>query len=160
MQTRILVQRDIKRILSVVGRDAVMDKLISELHRGFARLGRGETEPVDPRAGHIPGALNAPTSGHTSEGRWLPAAALAERFAAIGVSPDRPVAAYCGSGVTAALEVAALAHAGLKAALFPGSWSQWSQRSELPVALGSEPGGYAVDAVPEPGTAPRSQLAG
>ncbi|QQQ77950.1 sulfurtransferase [Saccharothrix sp. 6-C] len=100
---------------------------------------RGETEPVDPRAGHIPGALNAPTSGHTSGGRWLPAAALAERFEAIGVSPDRPVAAYCGSGVTAssvvlALEVAGITAPDRPAPLYAGSWSQWSSDPARPVS--------------------------
>ncbi|WP_139004861.1 sulfurtransferase [Arthrobacter crystallopoietes] len=122
---------------------------------------RGESEPVDPKAGHIPGALNAPAGANLdAAGRFLPPELLAARFRELGALPGKAIGVYCGSGVTAALEVAALAHAGLKAALFPGSWSQWSQRSELPVALGSEPGGYAVDAVPEPGKAPRSRLAG
>lgn len=62
MQARILCQRDIKRILSVVGRDAMMDRLISELHRGFARLGRGETDEPPPRTGFarrgdVPGVI-------------------------------------------------------------------------------------------------------
>jgi thiosulfate/3-mercaptopyruvate sulfurtransferase len=105
---------------------------------------RGETEPVDPRAGHIPGALNAPTSGHTSEGRWLPAAALAERFEAIGVTTDRPVAAYCGSGVTAssvvlALEVAGITTPDRPAPLYAGSWSQWSSDPSRPAATGPRP---------------------
>ncbi|MFD7656174.1 sulfurtransferase [Actinosynnema sp. NPDC059797] len=105
---------------------------------------RGETEPVDPRAGHIPGALNAPTAGHTENGRWLPAAALAERFAALGVTPDRPVAAYCGSGVTASSVVLALEAAGITspttpASLYPGSWSQWSSDPTRPAATGPTP---------------------
>ncbi|MFC5052202.1 sulfurtransferase [Saccharothrix xinjiangensis] len=105
---------------------------------------RGETEPVDPRAGHIPGALNAPTAGHTANGRWLPATALAERFTALGVTPDRPVAAYCGSGVTAssvvlALEVAGLTSPTTPAPLYPGSWSQWSSDPTRPTATGPTP---------------------
>lgn len=105
---------------------------------------RGETEPVDPRAGHIPGALNAPTSGHTAGGRWLPATALADRFAALGVGPDRPVAAYCGSGVTASSVVLALEAAGVTspdnpAALYPGSWSEWSNDPDRPAATGPNP---------------------
>lgn len=95
---------------------------------------RGETEPIDPKAGHIPGAVNAPTGGNLDEdGRFRSAAELRARFTALGVDADTPVAAYCGSGVTAAHEVAALAIAGFPAALYPGSWSQWSNQ-ERPVA--------------------------
>ena len=96
---------------------------------------RGETEPVDPKAGHIPGALNAPSAGHVGEdGRWLTAAELGERFAAIGVprgvTGDVAMGAYCGSGVTAssvvlALEVAGITSAEKPAALYAGSWSNW-----------------------------------
>ncbi|SDH13296.1 thiosulfate/3-mercaptopyruvate sulfurtransferase [Lentzea fradiae] len=98
--------------------------------RAAARY-RGETEPVDPKAGHIPGALNAPTTGHVgADGRWLTSAELAERFAGLGVSGGRPVGAYCGSGVTAssvvlALEVAGITSAEKPAALYAGSWSNW-----------------------------------
>jgi len=98
---------------------------------------RGETEPVDPKAGHVPGAVSAPTTGNLdAEGRFLPADELRRRFAALGADGSRPVAAYCGSGVTAAHEVAALAIAGVDAALYPGSWSQWSNL-DLPVETGS-----------------------
>lgn len=98
---------------------------------------RGEAEPIDPKAGHIPGAVNAPTGGNLDdEGRFRSAAELRARFEALGVTDDTPVAAYCGSGVTAAHEVAALAVAGFDAALYPGSWSQWSN-TDRPVATGS-----------------------
>jgi len=94
---------------------------------------RGETEPVDPKAGHIPGAVNAPTGGNLApDGRFLPADELRARFEALGATGDASVAAYCGSGVTAAHEIAALAIAGVDAALYPGSWSQWSNL-DLPV---------------------------
>lgn len=97
---------------------------------------RGESEPIDPKAGHIPGAVSAPTGGNLDEaGRFLPAAELRARFEALGVRTDAPVAAYCGSGVTASHEVAALAIAGFDAALYAGSWSQWSNH-DLPVARG------------------------
>ncbi|WP_138732607.1 sulfurtransferase [Modestobacter excelsi] len=98
---------------------------------------RGEVEPVDPRAGHVPGAVSAPTTGNLAEdGRFRTAAVLSERFAALGVQPGTTVGVYCGSGITAAHEVAALAEAGIEAALWPGSWSQWSADPTRPVATG------------------------
>lgn len=99
----------------------------------------GATEPIDPRAGHIPGARSAPTSENLGpDGRFAPAEVLRERFAAVGVEPGRPVGVYCGSGVTAAHQVAALALAGVDAALYPGSWSQWSSDPGRPVATGPD----------------------
>lgn len=101
---------------------------------------RGETEPVDPRPGHIPGALSAPTSENlAADRRFLSAAELGRRFAALGVDGSRPVAVYCGSGVTAAHEIAALEIAGIRAALYPGSYSEWSNHRDLPVSVGSTP---------------------
>lgn len=103
----------------------------------------GETEPIDPRAGHVPGAVNAPFSGHVGEdGRWRDASELAERFEGLGVSPGSPVGVYCGSGVTAASVVLALEVAGHPetAALYAGSWSHWSRDPERPVATGDLPG--------------------
>ena len=107
---------------------------------------RGETEPVDPRAGHVPGALNAPSSEHVGpDGRWLPAADLATRFRAIGVTDESRIGAYCGSGVTAssvvlALEVAGLTDKDTPATLYAGSWSNWSADPNRPAATGPEPG--------------------
>ncbi|MGW5313698.1 sulfurtransferase [Nocardia thailandica] len=96
---------------------------------------RGEVEPVDPKAGHIPGAVSAPTTDNLdASGRFRPAAELRARFAAFG---DGPIAVYCGSGVTAAHQIAALAVAGLDAALYPGSWSQWSNDPKRAVATGA-----------------------
>ena len=98
---------------------------------------RGETEPVDPVAGHIPGAVSAPTAGNvTPDGTFKDAAGLAARFAALGVVPGTAAAAYCGSGVTAAHEVFALALAGIPAALYVGSWSNWVADPARPVATG------------------------
>ncbi|MDO5634246.1 MAG: sulfurtransferase [Micrococcus sp.] len=102
----------------------------------------GEHEPLDAVAGHIPGAVSAPsTATLTEDGHLRPLTDLAEHFGALGVSDDVPVAAYCGSGVTAAHLVLTLAAAGRHGvALFPGSWSAWSQNPDNPVATGPEPG--------------------
>lgn len=101
---------------------------------------RGEAEPIDPRAGHIPGAVSAPTAENLDgAGRFLPAEVLRERFEGFGITDGATVAAYCGSGVTAAHQIAALAIAGYDAALYPGSWSQWSNQQDRPVAVGIEP---------------------
>lgn len=99
---------------------------------------RGEVEPVDPRAGHIPGALSAPTTASVDlDGLLLPAEQLAERFAALGAVPGAAVAVYCGSGVTAAHAVLAMEVAGLATpALYPGSFSAWSNDPSRPVVLG------------------------
>ncbi|WP_443071108.1 rhodanese-like domain-containing protein [Streptomyces sp. NBC_01476] len=109
---------------------------------------RGETEPVDPRAGHIPGAISAPTAENLDgAGRFTGVEETRKRFAVLGAGDGRPVGVYCGSGVTAAHQIAALANAGIEAALYPGSWSAWSADPLRPVATGPEPGG----AGPEPG---------
>jgi thiosulfate/3-mercaptopyruvate sulfurtransferase len=98
---------------------------------------RGEVEPVDPRAGHVPGAVSAPTTENLApDGTFRPADELAERFAVLGARPGATVGVYCGSGVTAAHEVAALAVVGIDAALWPGSWSQWSNDPARPAATG------------------------
>lgn len=96
---------------------------------------RGEVEPVDPRAGHVPGAVSAPTAENLADdGTFRPEPELTERFRTLGATAGRPVGVYCGSGVTAAHEVAALATVGVTAALYPGSWSQWSNDPARPVA--------------------------
>ncbi len=109
---------------------------------------RGEVEPIDPRAGHVPGARSAPTAANLdADGRFLAPDELRAKYAALGIEHGTATAAYCGSGVTAAHQVAALALAGIDAALFPGSWSQWSNEPGRPVATGDEPG----DSVPTVG---------
>ena len=122
---------------SLARRGALLDARARERYRG-------DTEPVDPVAGHIPGAISAPTTGNVApDGRFLPAAGLRARFAALGVGADgagSPVAAYCGSGVTAAHEVLALEIAGIAASLYPGSWSNWIADPARPVATGPDPG--------------------
>ncbi|WP_328356098.1 sulfurtransferase [Mycobacterium sp. NBC_00419] len=100
---------------------------------------RGELEPVDPVAGHIPGARNLPsTAVLAADGAFAPETAISAQLAERGAEGSAPVGVYCGSGVTAAVTVAALAALGRPAALFPGSWSQWSSDSGRPVARGAQ----------------------
>ena len=100
--------------------------------------GTGESRsPVDPVAGHIPGAVSAPTAGQREPGRHLPGRCRTRRpLRRPRQPPGRPVGAYCGSGVTAAQEVLALALAGIPAALYVGSWSDWITDPARPVATG------------------------
>jgi len=101
---------------------------------------RGEVEPVDPVAGHVPGAVSAPTAANVGpDGRFLPAEDLRARFAALGAD-GASVGVYCGSGVTAAHELLALTVAGLDGVLYPGSWSEWVTDPARPVATGGQPG--------------------
>ena len=102
---------------------------------------RGDHEPLDPIGGHIPGALNLPMAAHlNSEGKILDVHTLQATFAAVGVSAGTPVAAYCGSGITAAHTALVLDEAGIEAKVFPGSWSQWSNTPGRAVAVGEQPG--------------------
>ncbi|MEU9806665.1 sulfurtransferase [Mycobacterium sp. NPDC050853] len=106
--------------------------------RASARY-RGDEEPLDPRAGHIPGAVSAPTAENlNADGTFRIPAELRERFNALGAG-EGPVTVYCGSGVTATHQIAALAVAGYAATLYPGSWSEWSSDPERPVATGPDP---------------------
>jgi thiosulfate/3-mercaptopyruvate sulfurtransferase len=96
---------------------------------------RGELEPIDPVAGHIPGAVNRPTMDNVgSSGEFRPAETLRDRFA--GLAGDQPLGVYCGSGVTAAHTVLAMYEAGLDAVLYPGSWSEWITDPGRPVVTG------------------------
>ncbi len=98
---------------------------------------RGEVEPVDARAGHIPGAISCPTAENlTAEGRLRSAVELRARFDGLGVQRASYSAAYCGSGVTACHLIAVLASIGQPAVLYPGSWSQWAADPSRPVATG------------------------
>lgn len=102
---------------------------------------RGETEPIDPVAGHIPGAVNFPyVQTVDASGRLLRKQELRERFRRLlaGVPPERTIF-YCGSGVTAAQAVLAFVHSGLgEPRLYPGSWSEWIASGDRPVATGEE----------------------
>ncbi|KQR40113.1 MULTISPECIES: sulfurtransferase [Microbacterium] len=102
---------------------------------------RGDHEPLDPIGGHIPGALNLPMAAHlNSEGKILDVHTLQATFEAVGVTAGTPVAAYCGSGITAAHTALVLDEAGIEAKVFPGSWSQWSNTPGRAVAVGEQPG--------------------
>ncbi len=101
---------------------------------------RGDTEPIDPVAGHIPGARNRPMALNTdASGRVRDPADLRRELAEAGIGPDTAVGIYCGSGVAAAHGVLALATAGIPASLYAGSWSEWITDPARPVATGGEP---------------------
>jgi len=101
---------------------------------------RGDSEPIDAVAGHIPGARNRPTSQNLDAcGQFLAPAALRRAFEELGVTAGAEVGTYCGSGVTAAHQVLALQLAGVCAALYPGSWSEWITDPERPIATGPAP---------------------
>lgn len=98
---------------------------------------RGEVEPLDPVAGHIPAAVNVDTARNLdSDGRFRPADELEELYASAGATPGTEVAAYCGSGVTATHDILAMEVAGIRAALFPASWSGWVADPGHPVETG------------------------
>jgi thiosulfate/3-mercaptopyruvate sulfurtransferase len=129
---------------NITDRDAVAADLGSMvlLDARAAPRYRGEVEPIDRVAGHIPTAVNAPSTANLGpDGRLLDAAALAARFRDVGADrTDRPVVTSCGSGVTACFTSLAMRVAGLPdPILYPGSYSDWTQ-SGLDVATGSEPG--------------------
>ncbi len=131
---------------------------------------RGETEPLDPVAGHIPGAINLPVSGLFASaadphpGALPPEASLRERLAPLieAVAAGRPIGVYCGSGVSAAQAVLALATLGIDAPLYAGSWSAWSNDPSRPVATGPAAGSEAgpatsLTAGSEIGSGPRDE---
>ena len=112
---------------------------------------RGETEPIDAVAGHIPTAVNAPTAGNLgADGRLLGAKDLAERFRGLtGASEPGAVVTSCGSGVSACFNSLAMRVAGLPdPILYPGSYSDWTQRG-MPVATGAEPGPVPPELIPD-----------
>ncbi len=103
-----------------------------------ARALQGEAEPVDPVAGHIPGARNLPATEMVQRsGAFCDRAKLRALFATAGAAEGAQIGAYCGSGVTAAHAVLALELAGLSGALYPGSWSEWITDPRRPVARGA-----------------------
>jgi thiosulfate/3-mercaptopyruvate sulfurtransferase len=132
-----------ERWTKVIDREAVRSRLGDVVlldARGAPRY-RGEVEPIDPVAGHIPTARNAPTDGNLGpDGRFLAAGDLRIRYEALGADGSQEVVTSCGSGVTACHVALAMRLAGLTApTLYAGSWSDWSTAG-YPVATGPEPG--------------------
>jgi thiosulfate/3-mercaptopyruvate sulfurtransferase len=101
---------------------------------------RGEKEPVDPKAGHIPGALSAPWAENLRpDGRFKSPEELRKRFVELGVDDENGAVVYCGSGVNATNDLLAMELAGLhNGRLYAGSWSDWSSR-DAPIATGPNP---------------------
>ena len=120
---------DVRRMVAE-GRGVLVDARAPERYRG-------DVEPIDPVAGHIPGARNVPWGGNFDpSGRWRSPEELARRFAELAGRDD--VVMYCGSGVSACVNVLAMAHAGFSKLprLYPGSWSEWCADPANPVARG------------------------
>ena len=127
-----------------IDRDALRHRLgtVTVLDARAPDRYRGEVEPIDPVAGHIPTALSAPTTDNLDDsGYFRSAAALVDHY--LRLAPQGEVVASCGSGVFACHDILAMRVAGLpEPILYPGSWSDWSS-SGLPAAVGNEPGALA-----------------
>jgi thiosulfate/3-mercaptopyruvate sulfurtransferase len=123
--------------MPVVEADRVLDVPVLVDARAPERY-RGETEPIDPVAGRIPGAVNVPTTTNlAADGRFRDPGQLRALYEAAGVPLDgTEVAVYCGSGVTAVHDLLALELAGVRATLYPGSWSGWITDPARPVERG------------------------
>ena len=123
---------DADSLLGQLGRLRIVDARAGERFRG-------EVEPLDPVAGHIPGATQRFFKDNLqADGRFKPASQLQQEFAALGLAAAAtPVVQQCGSGVTACHNLLAMAHAGLgQTLLYPGSWSEWCADPARPVARG------------------------
>jgi thiosulfate/3-mercaptopyruvate sulfurtransferase len=129
-RSRVLDFEDVRKLTGV----CLLDARAGERYRG-------EKEPVDPKAGHIPGALSAPWSENLGpDGRFKSPAELRQRFADLGADGEDGAVVYCGSGVNATHDLLAMELAGLKKGrLYAGSWSDWSNR-DAPIATGKDPG--------------------
>ena len=122
------------RICSADDIDASSQLLLDA--RDGARF-RGEVEPIDRIAGHIPSAVSAPFNENLDQGRFREPSVLNSRFAQLGASDQSAIVCYCGSGVTAAHNILALRVAGFpEPALYPGSWSGWISDPDRPIATG------------------------
>lgn len=120
--------------MPVVGPEGVLDVDVLIDARAPERY-RGEVEPVDPVAGHIPGAVNVPTASNVgTDGRFRDEDALWSTYAEVGAAAGADIAVYCGSGVTACHDILAMEVAGVHAALYPGSWSGWITDPTRPIS--------------------------
>jgi thiosulfate/3-mercaptopyruvate sulfurtransferase len=129
-QPGFLIELDELKSRQAAGNIRMLDARATERYRG-------EEEPIDPVAGHIPGAVSAPHMAVVDkEGNWLPPAALETHFKTLlGEVPSEESVCYCGSGVTACRNILAIQHAGLgRPRLFAPSWSGWIANPEHPVA--------------------------
>lgn len=128
--------------IGVIDRSGVADRAPSTalIDARSAERYVGDVEPMDPKAGHIPGALSMPLTDNLNEAlQFLPPEALRDRFSDAGITDGADVISQCGSGVTACHNIAAMEIAGLgRPLLYVGSWSDWST-SDLPIATGSAP---------------------
>ena len=100
---------------------------------------RGDVEPIDKVAGHIPGAINGPNLELDDDGRFRDRVQLRQRYADLGLPADQPVGAYCGSGVTAARTVLGMTLAGYRPVLYVGSWSEWITDPRREIRTGPTP---------------------
>ena len=137
--SRIVDREGVAQILAGRGEPGARRALVMDA-RAPERY-RGEIEPVDKRAGHIPGAVNAPFSGNLKEGRFRPPEELRALYDRLGAGRAAQVVASCGSGVTACHTLLALELAGFPGGkLYVGSWSDWSSQPGAAIATGPEPG--------------------
>jgi len=136
--TRYPVQFDTSRLLAADEVQAYLDAGNTLVDARAAERFRGDIEPIDRVAGHVPGAVNRPYAQNMRDGRFKPAEELAREFAALlGDARGSRVAVMCGAGVTACHHLLAMEHAGLRnARLFTGSWSGWIEDPSRPVAQG------------------------
>jgi thiosulfate/3-mercaptopyruvate sulfurtransferase len=120
----------------VIGADLASDRRLRLVDVRAPERYSGESEPIDPVAGHIPGALNLPATGNLdAAGRFLDGTVIARRFTDAGIDTDAVL--YCGSGITAAHALLAMESAGFTGAIYPGSWSDWITDPRRAVAVGS-----------------------
>jgi len=130
-----VVDRTVVGVLRKDAKALVLDVRASERYEG-------KVEPIDPRAGHVPGAKSAPLAGNLvapDDPRFLDPATLRARYNALGADKAERVVAYCGSGINTCQAIFAMRLAGIDALLYEGSWSDWSSDPDAPVAVGPNP---------------------